>query len=154
MRRVLMVVLLVVVGAGVAIQLVPYGRRHANPPVAAEPRWNSAQTRELAARACFDCHSNETVWPWYSHVAPISWLVQRDVDEGRRALNFSEWDRPQKEAREAAKTVREGEMPPWFYGIRSASARLSAADRDALAAGLAATLGARRLRGAGHASDG
>jgi len=45
----------------------------------------------MARRACFDCHSNETVWPWYSSIAPVSWLVQRDVDEGREKLNFSDW---------------------------------------------------------------
>ena len=73
------------------IQLIPFGRAHANPPVLQEPNWDSPQTRDLASRACFDCHSNETTWPWYSNVAPVSWLVQRDVDEGREKLNFSEW---------------------------------------------------------------
>jgi mono/diheme cytochrome c family protein len=128
----------------VAIQAVPYGRAHTNPPVGREPAWDSPQTRALVARACFDCHSNETTWPWYSHVAPASWLIQRDVDEGRRALNFSEWDRPQKEARESAKTIREGEMPPWYYP----SPQLSAADREALIRGLDATLGGTALKGA------
>ena len=70
------------------------------------------QTRALAQRACFDCHSNETKWPWYSTIAPVSWLVQRDVEEGRRGLNFSEWGRPHKEANEAASSVEKGEMPP------------------------------------------
>ena len=78
------------------VQVIPYGRDHTNPPVAAEPLWDSPQTRDLAVRACFDCHSNETEWPWYSNVAPISWLVQRDVEEGREELNFSEWDREQE----------------------------------------------------------
>jgi hypothetical protein len=140
MRRLGLVVLVVVLALGIAIQAVPYGRQHTNPPVRSEPGWDTPETRRLAARACFDCHSNETVWPWYSHVAPISWLVQRDVDEGRRALNFSEWNRPQREARESAKTVREGEMPPWAYTIRSSSARLSAVEKQALAGGLATTL--------------
>jgi mono/diheme cytochrome c family protein len=66
-----------------AAQLVPYGRDHDNPPVAAEPTWDTPTTRELARRACFDCHSNETQWPWYSNIAPLSWLIQRDVEEGR-----------------------------------------------------------------------
>ena len=70
-----------------AAQLVPYGRDHDNPPVVAEPAWGSPATRELARRACFDCHSNETQWPWYSNIAPLSWLIQRDVDEGRDELN-------------------------------------------------------------------
>lgn len=65
-----------------AIQLVPYGRNHANPSLGQEPAWDSAQTRELTARACFNCHSNETVWPWYSNIAPASWPIQRDVDKG------------------------------------------------------------------------
>jgi hypothetical protein len=144
MRRVLLVTFLLVLALGAGIQVVPYGRQHTNPPVAVEPGWDTPATRALAARACFDCHSNETVWPWYSNIAPISWLVERDVDEGRRALNFSEWNRPQKEARESANTVREGEMPPWIYTIRRASARLSPAEKEALARGLAATLGAGR----------
>lgn len=127
-----------------AIQLVPYGRDHTNPPVTAEPAWDSPRTRELAKAACFDCHSNETVWPWYSHVAPVSWLVQRDTDEGRRKLNFSEWDKPQKEADEAAKAVREGDMPMWIYLPAHPEARLSDADKQALINGLEATMGTKR----------
>jgi hypothetical protein len=144
MRRMLVGIVVLVVVAGAAIQAVPYGRAHINPPVRIEPAWNSEATRALAIRACFDCHSNQTVWPWYSNIAPISWLVQRDVDEGRQALNFSEWNRPQKEARESAKTIRKGEMPPWLYAIPGSSARLSPAEKDALIAGLTATLGSTK----------
>jgi mono/diheme cytochrome c family protein len=133
-----------VIGIVLVLQGVPYGRSHTNPPGRVEPRWDAPQTRALAVRACFDCHSNETVWPWYSHVAPISWLIQRDVDEGRRKLNFSAWDRPQKEAHESAKTVRKGEMPLWFYPLIQRDARLTAVERQALIAGLEATLGAKR----------
>jgi Haem-binding domain len=79
--------------------------------VSAEPAWDSPKTRALAVTACFDCHSNETAWPWYTNVAPMSWLTQRDVDEGRDALNFSEWDRPQ-DAEDVSEVIREGEMPP------------------------------------------
>lgn len=130
----------------VAIQLVPYGRRHTNPPARVEPQWDAPATRALAVRACYDCHSNETIWPWYSHVAPMSWLAQRDVDEGRRKVNFSEWDRPQKEAPESAKAVREGEMPPWFYVALHPDARLTAEDTRALIGGLEATLGKKGRR--------
>jgi hypothetical protein len=119
------------------IQLVPYGRDHTNPPVRREPAWNSPQTRELAVRGCFDCHSNQTVWPWYSHIAPVSWLVQRDVDVGRRKVNYSEWDRRQEEAAESAETVQKGSMPPWYYPW----ARLSPSERQALIRGLEATFG-------------
>ena len=123
-----------------AIQLVPYGRDHTNPSVTQEPAWDRPQTRVLAARACFDCHSNETVWPWYSNVAPMSWLIQRDVDEGRRKLNYSDWNRAQKEARGSAKSVTKGEMPPWFYALPGTSARLTPAERATLIAGVGADI--------------
>jgi hypothetical protein len=128
------------------MQLVPYGQAQINPPVSAEPHWNTAETRVLAKHACFDCHSNETVWPLYARIAPVSWLVSYDVTEGRRALNFSEWNRPQKEADEAAEKVRERDMPPAAYQWMHGSARLSDADRQRLADGLAATLGANHDR--------
>lgn len=124
-------------------QLVPYGRGHANPAAQREPAWDSAYTRELAVRACFDCHSNRTEWPWYAAIAPVSWLVQRDVDDGRRTLNFSEWDRPQRVAREAERAVREGAMPPRRYVVPRADARLSAAERQELILGFEATFGGR-----------
>jgi hypothetical protein len=122
-------------------QLVPYGRDHSNPPVTSEPTWDSPVTRGLAKAACFDCHSNETEWPAYASIAPASWLVQHDVNEGRAVLNFSEWNRHQKEAKEAAAEVREGEMPPTAYKLIHGHARLSGADLDRLAEGLARTLG-------------
>ncbi len=132
-------VVIAMAGMAIVIQFVPYGRAHDNPPVVAEPAWDSAMTRELAVRACFNCHSNETEWPWYSNLAPMSWMVQRDVDEGRDALNFSEWHLPQEEADESAETVRDGEMPPRIYQLTRA--RLSDEELDRLAQGLATTLG-------------
>lgn len=126
--------------AALVVQVIPYGRDHTNPPVAAEPQWDSPQTRDLAVRACFDCHSNETEWPWYSNVAPMSWLVQRDVDEGREELNFSEWDREQ-EGEEAAETVRDGSMPPKTYLLSHPTARLTETELAELATGLSATFG-------------
>lgn len=132
--------LVMVVGGLLVIQLVPYGRVHDNPPVVAEPSWDSAVTRELAVRACFDCHSNDTVWPWYSNVAPMSWMVQLDVHEGREHLNYSEWDRPQ-EGDESAETVREDSMPPGYYTLIHPDARLTDAELAELVAGLEATFG-------------
>ncbi len=126
-----------------AIQLVPYGREHANPPVVSEPRWDQASTRALAVRACFDCHSNESAWPWYTHVAPASWLVQSHVDEGRQVLNFSDWSRTYEEAVEAGEAVLDGEMPPRSYTLMHPEARLSLAEKDALARGLIATMGSK-----------
>jgi mono/diheme cytochrome c family protein len=117
-------------------QLVPYGRAHSNPAVTAEPKWDSAQTRRLAQDACFDCHSNETKYPWYSNIAPSSWLLARDVDGGRKALDFSEWNRPQHELDDAIAAIRSGEMPPWYYAIMHPKARLSAAEKAQLEQGL------------------
>ncbi len=120
-------------------QAVPYGRGHSNPPVTREPAWDSPATRALAQRACFDCHSNLTTWPWYSNVAPESWLIQRDVDDGRATLNFSEWDRPQGvDAGELAEAIRGG-MPPWYYTLLHGRAGLSQAEKEQLIAGLART---------------
>jgi cytochrome c551/c552 len=127
--------------AVVLLQVVPYGHTHTNPPASAEPLWNSPQTRELFQRACFDCHSNNTVWPWYANVAPMSWLLARDVNGGRSHLNFTEWDQPQKHAKDVAEQVKEGEMPPWFYLPMHPAARLSAAEKQALADGAEKSLG-------------
>lgn len=125
----------------VLMQFVPYGRSHDNPPVRVEPQWDSPETRALAMRTCFDCHSNETVWPWYSQIAPVSWLVEHDVAEAREHLNFSEWDREQRHAEDAAEEFEEGEMPLWFYKPLHPEARLSGEERAALLRGLRTTFG-------------
>ena len=137
------------------IQLIPFGRQHTNPPVVQEPAWNSPQTRELARRACFDCHSNQTVWPWYSNIAPVSWLNQRDVNDGRRHLNFSEWNKPQRDAGHAVREIKSGDMPLWFYLPMHPAARLTDAEKAGLIAGLQKTPGFQDTgndhgRGGGH----
>ena len=130
-----------ILGLGlVVIQFVPYGHNHTNPPVTREPRWNSPETRELAARACFDCHSNQTDWRWYTSIAPISWYIQHDVDDGRRRLNFSEWDQPQREARGAANEVQRGKMPPAEYLPIHPDAKLTDQEKQVLIDGLRATV--------------
>ena len=139
MRRFLLGAVAILVVGMLAIQLVPYGRDHTNPPVTGEPPWDSAATRELTVTACFDCHSNETVWPWYSNIAPISWRLQRHVDEGRAKLNFSEWGSGKQEAGDIVEVVREGTMPPWDYLILHPEARLSEADKQTLVDGLGKT---------------
>ncbi len=127
-----------------AVQLAPYGRNHTNPPVQTEPQWDSPQTRELAVRACFDCHSNQTVWPWYSNIAPLSWLIQEDVDQGRRALNFSQWNSGEREGtRDMARTIQRGEMPPAYYVLLHPSAKLSPQETQALITGLNSSLAQR-----------
>jgi hypothetical protein len=127
----------------IAMQLVPYGHAHTNPPVTGEPKWDSPQTRELAKRACFDYHSNETVWPWHSNIAPVSWLIQHDVDEGHSQMNFSQWNLPQRETRGAARQVERGEMPPPQCLLLHPSANLSPAEKQGLIQGLSASLAQR-----------
>src|ERR1700745_1859161 len=139
-------IVLGLLAVGGLIQLVPFGRQHTNPPVIQEPAWDSPQTRDLVKRACFDCHSNQTVWPWYSNVAPVSWLVQRDVNGGRRHLYFIPGghpprdapalprprDHPQRHATHVAAEVKQGDMPPWFYLPMHSAAKLTAPEKDAL----------------------
>jgi mono/diheme cytochrome c family protein len=140
-RRWLIRIALALVALVALAQAVPYGRSHSNPQARVEPTWDSPRTRELAAGACFDCHSNLTTWPWYSNIAPVSWLLTSDVNGGRGALNFSEWSRAQDtSAGEIVEAVRNGSMPPWFYKPLHAGARLSSSERAALVAGLVATL--------------
>ena len=143
--------------AGVAvfglIQLVPYGRNHTNPPVRRSVKWDSARTEELARGACLDCHSNLTTWPWYSNIAPVSWLVYADVQGGRGSLNFSanRWRRlippsgtsPRTpERRTSSRPCATAPMPPWQYKPTHPAGRLSNAERTELANGLAKTLAA------------
>lgn len=123
------------------IQLVPYGRDHENPAVIAEPAWDSPQTRELFFRACKDCHSYETHWPWYASIAPISWMMQYDIEEGRSHFNVSRWGQGKQDADEAAGMLRKGEMPPWFYLPAHPEAQLTDAEKQALIAGFVATFG-------------
>jgi len=147
MRKVLLSAFVLLVGGFLLIQLLPYGRNHSNPPVINEPAWDSSQTKELAVRACYDCHSNETVWPWYSNVAPVSWLVQHDVDEGRQYLNFSEWGSGRGEGEEGdemAEVIYEGEMPPPYYLLTHPEARLTDAEKQSLANGLLTIAGGER----------
>jgi hypothetical protein len=89
-----------------------------------------AEVISTLKRACRDCHSNETVWPWYSKVVPVSWLVAQDVQEGRTHLNFSEWGRfgpemARSRLREVCEQARGGEMPLWYYLPLHPAAKLS-----------------------------
>ena len=114
----------------VAIQLVPVART--NPPVTATVP-APPEVERILRRACFDCHSNETVWPPQAYVAPASWLVAHDVKEGREELNFSEWGPEQrKAAKEIVKEVGKGEMPPSLYVVSHPGAKLGEDDRALL----------------------
>lgn len=144
MKKILLYSLLGILVIFVLIQLIPFGRQKDNPPVNQEPQWDSQQTRDLAQAACFDCHSNETVWPWYSNIAPVSWLITNDVNEGRAYLNFSDWGRRHEEVGEIGEAVSRGYMPPSYYGLMHPEAKLSAAEKQALVQGLTATAQAAR----------
>jgi ABC-type transport system involved in multi-copper enzyme maturation permease subunit len=109
------------------------------PIVSGTPAWDSQRTQDLAMRACAACHSNAPGWSWYSNVAPLSWLVQHNVDAGRAAMNLSEWDVPQPDASLAAGSVRDGSMPPAWVGVVDSRLQLTDADRAELARGLTST---------------
>lgn len=115
------------------IQLVPYGHAHSNPPVTRAAKWPAGPGQQIAEAGCYDCHSNLTKWRWYSNVAPSSWLVEHDVQDGRAILNFSEWDKPQPDAREVIEMVESGEMPPLQYKVAHGEARLSSRQKEQLA---------------------
>ncbi len=124
------------------MQIIPYGKDHTNPKVVKEVKWDSAQTKKLFYRACGDCHSNITKWPWYSKVAPISWLVASDVQEGRDHLNVSMWGLQRKnKGNEAAKALKEGDMPPWIFTVNHPEARLTDSEKQILVRGLEKTFG-------------
>ncbi len=124
------------------IQLIPYGRSHSDPPASHPVTWNSPQTEQLAMKACGDCHSNQTSWPWYSNIAPISWVVQEHVDHGRQILNFSNISSSsQRGIDRAARAVQNGNMPPGYYTMMHPGARLSDAEKQQLIDGLRATFG-------------
>ncbi len=135
-------------GAGVVlagIQLLPYGRDHKNPVVSGVPKWDSPRTHELFNRACKDCHSNETVWPWYSSYAPVSWLTALDVTFGRKNFNVSEWGVQKKnEGDRAAAEVRKGKMPLFIYLPAHPEAKLNAVEKKELVDGLVATFGDKK----------
>jgi len=134
-RRLLIRMAVVLAAALVLIQLVPVQRT--NPPVAAAEVPAPPEVRAILKRACYDCHSNETIWPWYSRVAPFSFLLERDVREGRREVNFSTLARDplkrrQRKWMEIPEQVEKKEMPPWLYAAVHPEARLSDAERAAL----------------------
>lgn len=90
---------------------------------------------DLVKRSCMDCHSNQTAWPWYSYVAPASWLVERDVRRGRDHMNLSEWQQYSFKQREKlladiASVVKNGDMPLHQYTLVHREARLSDRQRD------------------------
>lgn len=134
-------IVLLLLGVVVLIQFIPSNLpevRFENPSDLFVNNDVPASIESILRASCYDCHSNETVYPWYSYVAPVSFLISKDTREGRHHLNFSEWEKMDSiEKAEAlddiAEEVEEGEMPMKIYPIMHSNARLSDADRDAIA---------------------
>src|SRR5512142_1108515 len=114
------------------VQLIPFGHNHTNPPTVSEPNWASPQARTLVKEHCFQCHSNETEWPWYSNIAPGSWLISMDVIAGRNKFNFSDWNNNPGELREMVGAIQEGEMPPFQYWIMHPNSRMDSQQKQEL----------------------
>jgi hypothetical protein len=146
LKKILVVILLgaaAVVGLALLIQLIPVNRT--NPPVVTQVKWDSPETAALFKRACADCHSNETIWPWYSQVAPVSWLVAKDVREGREKLNVSDLNggdqgRLMKRIEEISEVIQEGEMPMAIYLPMHPEAKLTQDEASTLSRGLQKSL--------------
>lgn len=131
----LLIVIAVLAVIFVGIQFVPANTT--NPPVTHQVAWANPQTKEFFTNACADCHSNETVWPWYAKVAPISWWISYHVDHGREHFNISEPNMGDYD--EAYEAVHEGWMPLESYTWMHPKARLTPEQRDEFSAGLQAT---------------
>lgn len=125
-----------------AVQIWSFTRTYENPPVIEPTKWDSEQTYQLVERACYDCHSNETKWPWYAKVWPMSAKVEYDVVEGRKVLNFSEWSGPytQAEIDAMAEAVGKEQMPLPYYMVLHPEAQLTERERGDLTNGLIATM--------------
>jgi hypothetical protein len=125
-----------------AAQLVRFPRTNPSidPARTIEARTQLApQVAGILERACADCHTHKTRWPWYSNIAPVSWLVVHDVAEGREVLNLSEWaafspGKADGKLNAICQEVSEGDMPPWYYLPLHPAAKLSAEDKQAVCA--------------------
>jgi hypothetical protein len=109
-----------------------------NPPVRADIAVDPS-VKPLLRRACYNCHSNETVWPWYSNIAPVSWLIGSDVKEAREHLNFSEWsaypsDKQRSKSTQIVEELDGDAMPPWYYSLMHSESRFTASEKDKIKA--------------------
>lgn len=130
--------LLVVVAILVLAQA--YRPEKTNPPVDPARSYQahlqvSPEVARVFERSCKDCHSNATAWPWYSHVAPVSWVVISDVHEARKHLNLSEWGgytakKAGKQLEEICEMLEEGEMPLWSYTMVHSGTAVSESERN------------------------
>ena len=128
MKKALIILIVILV----AIQFIPVDK--SNPPVTAELD-AAMEIISVFKRSCYDCHSNETVWPWYSSIAPVSWLVASDVKDARAHLNFSEWGNLSRKdivkmKEEIWEEIEKEKMPLWKYKILHPEAKLTQKDKS------------------------
>ena len=124
----------------IIIQLIPSGRPDTIKDNKNDLLLNnlvSDSVSQIFRNACYNCHSNETKYPWYSYVAPVSWLISSDVRKGRKHLNFSEWESyskidKAKHLDDISDEISDNEMPLTIYKIMHRDARLSSEERDVL----------------------
>jgi hypothetical protein len=143
MKKLIKIVLFSLLGLFVIVQFSLID--HSNPPVVREPSWDSPQTRAFAERACFDCHSNLVKYPWYSYIAPVSWMIHSHLTEGKEELNFSEWTGNENGV-EIIKTILKGKMPLWEYKLLHPEARLTKVEQESFIAGLKRTTDRGKLK--------
>jgi cytochrome c553 len=148
LKRILAIVGILLIALLVTASIQATAKNRSNPPTIAEPQWDSPETRQLAVRACFDCHSNQTKWPLYSGLPIVGGLIEKHVVDGRKELNFSEWGTGQQESEEASEKVFEpmhyaekDRFPQPPYSLLHPNARLTQTERQQLAQGLSATYG-------------
>jgi len=134
MKRIRRVVFVLLILAFIGIQYVEVERT--NPPVTADVN-APTEVKNIFKSSCYDCHSNETVWPWYSKIAPISWLIVNDVMDGRKKLNFSEWEKFYSDKRTKLKKkiwdeINQDEMPKDIYTIMHTNAKLDIIQKNTI----------------------
>jgi len=117
----------------IGIQFIPVERT--NPPVVSDIDAPS-DIKDILRKACYDCHSNETNWAWYTKIAPMSLLTDKDVEEGRKRLNFSEWgnytSKTEQIKEEIWEEIREEQMPPWMYRVSQSESKLTPEEKNLL----------------------
>jgi hypothetical protein len=140
MKKIIKIVFIVLSIAAVIIQLIPNNLpevKQDNPNDLLLAGSVNDEVTIILKTACYDCHSNQTRLPWYAYVAPVSWLVSKDVNKGRKELNFSEWTtypkrRLLKKLEEMGEEVDEEKMPLPIYTVIHGDAKLSAEQRRLL----------------------
>ena len=148
-RRNVLIGAVIIVLLVIIVQIIPWGSvipafAETNPPVKSQIQWDSPRTEQLVRASCYDCHSNETVWPWYAKITPVSWLLAHDVNEGRQNLNFSTQTADQIDPNELVEQIQRGEMPKSPYTLMHPEAILSSEQKAELIAGIQASLHGKR----------